>query len=207
MMAILYSVGIGYLLGCISPAALVSKIKNKDLRKNGTGNLGATNTLLVFGKGWGVFVMLFDVTKAFTACKLTQWLFPSVTAAGVLAGSCAVAGHIYPFYMKFRGGKGLAAFAGLILGVAPMLFPILLICSLTAMFVVNFTYAVPITVAPLFPVLYYICKADTVGTLILAAVGVLLVFVHIPNVHRAKRGDEAKMRDVVKAHLFRKLQG
>lgn len=105
VMAVVCSIIIGYLLGCISPAALVSKIKNKDLRKSGTGNLGATNTLLVFGKSWGVCVMLFDVAKAFTACKLARWLFPSLPIAGMLAGSAAVAGHIYPFYMKFRGGK------------------------------------------------------------------------------------------------------
>ena len=205
-MAVVCSIIIGYLLGCISPAALVSKIKNKDLRKSGTGNLGATNTLLVFGKSWGVCVMLFDVAKAFTACKLARWLFPSLPIAGMLAGSAAVAGHIYPFYMKFRGGKGLASFAGLILGVDPLLFPILLICSLTAMFIVNFTYAIPMTAAPLFPVLYYIRSADMAGTLILAAVGVLIVCVHISNIHRARRGDDAKMREFVKDYLLRKIQ-
>ena len=206
-MAIVCSIVIGYLLGCISPAALISKIKKKDLRKSGTGNLGATNTLLVFGKGWGVFVMLFDVTKTYTACRVAQWLFPWLSVAGTLAGGAAVAGHIYPFYMKFRGGKGLASFAGLILGVDPLLFPVLLICALTAMFVVNFTYAVPMTAAPLFPILHGVFNRDLAGTLILIAVGILLVWVHIPNIHRAKRGEEVKMREFVKDHLCRKANG
>lgn len=87
-----------------------------------------------------------------------------------------------------------------------MLFPILLICSLTAMFIVNFTYAIPMTAAPLFPVLYYIRSADMAGTLILAAVGVLIVCVHISNIHRARRGDDAKMREFVKDYLLRKIQ-
>lgn len=205
-MAVLKSVVIGYLLGCLSPAALVSKIKKKNLRENGTGNLGATNTMLVFGKGWGVFVMLFDVAKSYIACQMAKVLFPALPVAGVLAGSAAVVGHIFPFYMKFKGGKGLAAFSGLILGIAPLLFPILLAVAFTAMLAVNFTYAAPMTVGPLFPILYGVYRRDVAGTLILICVSILLVVVHIPNIYRAKRGEEVKMREFMKARLCPKTE-
>ena len=67
------SAAIGYGLGQLSPAALISKMKGKDLRKNGTGNLGATNTMIVFGKTYGILVMIFDVLKAYFAIKIAEW--------------------------------------------------------------------------------------------------------------------------------------
>ncbi|MBQ8724062.1 MAG: glycerol-3-phosphate acyltransferase, partial [Oscillospiraceae bacterium] len=69
----------GYLLGSLSPAALVSKLKRKNLRKNGTGNLGATNVMLNFGKKYGALVMLLDIAKAFVTVKLAAFLFPADT--------------------------------------------------------------------------------------------------------------------------------
>ena len=130
-MKILLCILIGYLIGSLNPAALLSKLKKKDLRKQGTGNLGATNTMIVLGKGYGALVMLFDVAKAFASVKLAQLLFADLAVAGILAGSAAVIGHIYPFYLKFQGGKGLAAFGGMILAVDPLLFIILLVIALT----------------------------------------------------------------------------
>lgn len=134
---------IGYLLGCLSPAALLSKIKKKDLRKEGTGNLGATNATLVLGKGCGALVMLFDITKAFAAARLAQRLFPAFIASGMIAGGAAVVGHIYPFYMKFKGGKGMAAFAGMILGTDPLMFIVLFAFSLVLMLALNYSAAMP----------------------------------------------------------------
>ena len=67
--------GLGYLLGSVSPSYILSKVKKVDLRQSGTKNLGASNTFVHFGRFWGVFVMFFDIFKAFVAVKLCQWLF------------------------------------------------------------------------------------------------------------------------------------
>ena len=75
-----------YLFGCVNPALVISKIKNKDIRESGTGNLGATNTMLNFGKGFGAFVMLFDVFKAVIAIDIAIFLCPTVRLAGLLSG-------------------------------------------------------------------------------------------------------------------------
>lgn len=192
----------GYLLGSLSPAALLSKLKNKSLRTHGTGNLGATNTMLVFGKGYGALVMLFDITKAFTAVKLAQALYPALFIAGLLAGSAAVVGHIFPFYLKFKGGKGLASFGGLILGVDPFLFLILLTIALTLMFVINYSVAMPLSAAILFPILYGIHSGSPAAFLIAAALSVLIIVKHIDNIHRVRRGEDAKIREYVKNHLL-----
>ena len=111
----------GYLIGTLSPAALIGKLKKRNLRKSGTGNLGASNVMLHFGKWLGVLVMAFDILKAFCAARLARYVFPHVPYIMMIAGIAAILGHIYPFYMHFKGGKGLAAFGGLIMAYEPWL--------------------------------------------------------------------------------------
>ena len=81
---------LGYLLGSLNPAALIGKIKHFNLRKHGTGNLGATNVLLNFGKGFAAVVMLFDIFKAFAAFHLASLFCGGVELAPYLAGAAAV---------------------------------------------------------------------------------------------------------------------
>lgn len=202
-MKILLCTLIGYLLGSLSPAALLSKLKKKNLRKQGTGNLGATNTMLVLGKGYGALVMLFDIAKAFASVKLAQALLPEIAVVGLLAGSAAVVGHIYPFYLKFKGGKGLAAFGGLVLGVDPLLFLILLVIALVLMVAVNYSVAMPMSAAVLFPILYGFRTGDAVAVVIATAVSVLIICKHFSNVGKARRGEDARIREYVKEHLLR----
>lgn len=201
-MKILYCLIIGYLLGSLSPSALISKLKKKNLRECGTKNLGATNTMLTFGKWYGLFVMLFDISKAYAAVKLAGMFFPALAVSGVLAGSAAVVGHVYPFYLRFKGGKGLAAFGGLVLGLDPLLFLILLVIALILMLIINYSVAMPMSAAVLFPVLYGIHSRDIIGALILTAVSVLIIYKHFSNIYKARRGEDVKIREFVKAHLL-----
>lgn len=194
---------IGYLLGSLSPSALLSKVKNTDLRELGTHNLGATNTMLVLGKRYGVFVMLFDIAKAFAAARLAKVLFPAFSVAGLVAGSSAVLGHVYPFYLRFRGGKGLAAFAGMVLAVDPSLFSFLLVLSVLLMLLVNYSAAVPMTAGLLFPILYGLRTQSFLAFAIAAAVSTLIILQHFGNVLKARRGEDIKVREYIKANLFR----
>lgn len=167
----LFSAVIGYFLGCLSPAALVSKLKNKNLRSNGTGNLGATNTMLVLGKSYGALVMVLDVTKGYISVRLAQRLFPLYSLAGLIAGCAAIVGHIFPFYLDFQGGKGLAALGGLVLGVDPILFLVLLIAGVAVMVITDHGYAMPITAAVLFPILFAIRSDSPAACLLALGVG------------------------------------
>ena len=125
---------IGYLLGCISPSYIISKAKKIDLRRCGTKNLGTTNAIMSLGKAWGAVVMFVDIIKAWIAVKLCQLIFPSLLLGGVVAGSASVLGHNHPFYLRFKGGKGIAAFGGFVLAfswqIFLMMFPtvIILLC-------------------------------------------------------------------------------
>ena len=103
----LLAVILGYLLGCSSMAYYIGKIQKTDIRTAGSGNLGASNTTVLFGWGAGVAVALHDIGKAILAVLAAKWLFPGLEYAGAAAGVACVLGHIFPFYLGFRGGKGL----------------------------------------------------------------------------------------------------
>lgn len=198
IMQILASLGIGYLLGALSPAALLSKIKQIDFRKKGTGNLGATNTMLLLGKGYGALVMLVDIGKAFLASKLAKLLFPQLAAAGLLAGAAAVVGHIFPFYMHFKGGKGLASFGGMVLAYDPRMFLGLLCAGVVLMLAVNYSVVLPMMAAAVFPVLVALHSGDLLLVLISAATGLLVIVKHWSIIGKVRRGEEIKVRDFLR---------
>jgi acyl phosphate:glycerol-3-phosphate acyltransferase len=106
----------GYLVGAVSPAALLARSRHVDLRGLGSGNPGATNVGRVLGLRWGVLVALLDVAKGF----LPALGFSLVDSdAGLVAGAAAVVGHVSSPFLRGRGGKGVAAAFGGVLGVAP----------------------------------------------------------------------------------------
>ena len=195
---------IGYLLGAISPAALIAKLKRKDLRENGTGNLGATNTMLVFGRTYGVAVMLFDIAKAFFAFKLAEWAVPEAEWLALAAGACAVVGHCFPFYLKFKGGKGLATFGGLVLAYEPWLFAFLLVTGVLLMILVNHSFILPFYATLFFAVYAAIREENILSFLCVALVSVLILVMAFEQLIRAVRGQDGKIREYIKTKLFRR---
>ena len=196
------SILLGYLLGSLSPAALISKLKKSDLRTQGTKNLGASNTLLTFGKAWGALVMLFDIAKAYLAYKLAQWICPAVSLIGMLAGSAAVVGHIFPFYLKFKGGKGLAAYGGLVLACDPMVFCGLLVLATILIIVTNHSSIMPMTAAVLFPILLFIRTQSIPMTVIAALISALMAWKHRENLMQAIRNEDLQIRKYIKENIF-----
>lgn len=185
---------LGYVLGSLNPAALLAKWKKVDLRKKGSGNLGATNTLVVMGFRSGLFVLLFDLFKTIFADRVARVLFPQLYLAGLLAACGAVIGHIFPFYMKFQGGKGVACLAGMILSFDFGLFMFLLAIGITMMFVFNYGVIVPVTVAAVFP-LFVLWKTQSFWAWVTTtAVGLLIIDRHRENFRKIKNGEEIKVR-------------
>ncbi|MBQ8514940.1 MAG: glycerol-3-phosphate acyltransferase [Ruminococcus sp.] len=193
----------GYLLGSLSPAALLSKLKQKDLREHGTGNLGATNTLLTFGAKCGAFVMVFDIAKSFLSVKLAGILFPALSIGGLVAGGGAILGHVFPFYMKFKGGKGLAAFGGMVLAFDPLIFLILLLLGSAVMLVLNHGVALTMTGISLFPILTGIRTGSVLPALAALIISIILLLKHIDNLIEVKNGEDIKIRDYLKEHIRR----
>ena len=203
-MKILVCVLIGYLVGSLNPAALISHLKHKDLRKTGTGNLGATNVLLAFGKRCGAFVMLFDITKAFVTVTLVELLVPDISWIGIATGTCVIIGHCFPFYLGFKGGKGLAAFAGLVLAYQPLLFVFLLITGVAFMLIVNYSFILPFYATVFFAIYVAITEKTLAMTVCATVVSAIIFAMHFGNLIKAIKGQDNKIREYIKNKMFKK---
>ena len=203
-MELLATLAIGYSFGSLSPAALISKLKKKNLREHGTGNLGASNTLLVFGKALGVFVMVFDILKAFFAAKLAELLFPKLAFSGLIAGFAAIVGHNFPFYLHFKGGKGLAAFGGTVLYCNPLFFLGLLLFGLLLMYILNYSVVMPMSAGVLFPILVYLQSGNGWEAAVAALSSLMIIIMHWSNIEKAKKRTDVPIREFVTKKLFRK---
>ena len=116
-MGYILSVVMGYLLGCSNLAYYISRAAKKDIRQSGSGNLGASNATILLGWKAGVAVAVHDAGKALLAVILANVFFYNLEHVGAVAGVAAVLGHIFPFYLKFKGGKGTASFIGMTLAL------------------------------------------------------------------------------------------
>ena len=197
-MRIFLCVLIGYFLGSLSPSYFFSLLKKKNLSKSGTGNLGATNAFLVLGKWCGVLVLVFDMGKTVLSFKLAQFLFPQIDVSGILSAAFSIVGHSFPFYLKFRGGKGLACLGGAALAINPTLFLILILICLALTFISNYAVTLAVSGAILFPIFYAFSAPSLFETLISAGMGILVLHNHLPNVKRIKEGREIKLSEYFK---------
>ena len=110
---------IGYCIGCIETAHVVGKLWKVDLRKHGSGNLGTTNALRVLGKKAGAMVFIGDILKSVIAYLICCAVFKdNGTIAGLFGSAGAILGHNYPFYLNFKGGKGIAVMIGMTAALA-----------------------------------------------------------------------------------------
>ncbi|MDE5558995.1 MAG: glycerol-3-phosphate acyltransferase [Ruminococcus sp.] len=200
---------LGYLIGNINPAYILSKLKGFDIREKGSGNAGASNVTMVMGKKAGVFTALFDIFKAFFATVIAMHLFPQIRYAKILSGVSCIMGHIFPFLMKFHGGKGLACLGGVILSFNQTVFFSLLLVEVIIALAVDYICIVAPSGAVIFTLVYAFLTGDPTGTFLLAVVSVIILFKHIENFERIHNGEEAhisflwKKNDEIK-HLNKK---
>ncbi|MBQ8408514.1 MAG: glycerol-3-phosphate acyltransferase [Clostridia bacterium] len=185
-------VSIGYLIGAFNPAYILSKLKGFDIRQRGSGNAGASNALIVFGKLVGVICALLDIAKTCLAIWLTGAIFPGLPFSFVLTGSSCILGHIFPFYMRFRGGKGLACLGGMILMFDWRVFLIMLAVEAVIVLVTGYLCFVPMSASVIFSVTYGIMRRDLIGAAILLAVAAVILFRHKENIKRIRAGIEAR---------------
>lgn len=189
---------IGYLLGCSNMAIYVSRYKKVDIRAVGAGNPGTANTVLTLGWGPGIIVGLHDISKGVLATLIAKTLFPHLEGIGQVAGAACVIGHIYPVFMKFKGGKGFAAYVGMWL-VTDWRFA-LGVLAIVVLIMLIFDY---LTIGTTFTVLalpVYFCVFFA-GWIPLAAVSVAsltVIWNHRENYVRIYRREEFGLRTALK---------
>lgn len=126
-LAILLCAAGGYVSGATPFGYLAGKLKGMDIRQHGSGNIGATNAIRVLGKGIGIPVFVLDLLKGWLPVWLAKaWLLTIpgteslLSTAAVVTGLAAVLGHMFTFWLQFKGGKGVATASGVLLGIAPI---------------------------------------------------------------------------------------
>ena len=205
-----------YLLGSIPFGVLIARAYGKDLRAIGSGNIGATNVARALGKKWAYICFALDVLKGMIPMLVTMPLATSESAQGnefvlhllwLAVGCAAIIGHIFPIYLKFKGGKGVSTSFGVALG----LWPYYTICALIAItvwiaVVLIWRYVSLASIAasvtfPLALILSIVIKPDwefaTLWPLVIAATAIPLMVIirHRENIKRLLAGKESKIRE------------
>lgn len=183
----------GYLVGTVNPSYIISKIKGFDIRKKGSGNAGASNAVLVLGRFIGVACALLDILKATFVIWLAKLLFPALAHTFAVTGIACIVGHIFPFYMRFRGGKGLACLGGTVLAFDWRVFLIMLASEILVAILTNYICFVPVTAGLVFPIVYGVMTHDVIGAVILLLGGFLITWKHKENFKRIRQGTEVHL--------------
>ena len=187
-----------YLLGSIPFGLLLSRLfGTADIRKEGSGNIGATNVARVAGPIAGILTLLLDAGKGALAVMLAVRLTNAAALWMMIAGLCALVGHCFPIWLGFRGGKGVATAAGVFLVLCPPAFLGATILFLLVVAYWRFVSLGSISAAAAMPLLVYIFWAPrhapplviTFGSL---TVALLIVFKHDANIQRLVQGDEPR---------------
>lgn len=193
---------LAYLLGALPFSIIAGKLlKGIDIREYGSGNAGATNTFRVLGKKAGIPVLLLDVLKGYAAVSLACYSAYSTDTEmyinlSLAFGVAAVLGHVFPVYVGFRGGKGVATLLGLMIGV----FPQAALLSI-GVFVVTLIFSRYVSLSSIlagivFPIGVYFLSKVLVSTMVIFSVFVpiLLIATHQRNIERIIRGEESKVK-------------
>lgn len=193
-----------YLLGSVPWGVLAARVRGVDIRKHGSGNIGATNVLRVIGKPWGVAVFVLDALKGFVAVRLAIWM--AATSAGseeyvefyaILAAAACVVGHSFPVWLGFKGGKGVATSAGALLGVVPIAAITIFLVWVVAFQITRYVSLASILAASALPIVVAILVwlQMTKGVVLLyftSAMTALVIWRHRSNIARIVNGTEPR---------------
>ncbi len=185
-----------YLLGSIPNGLLIARLKGVDLQKVGSGNIGATNVFRCVGKGWGIAAFVLDAVKGFVPAFFFPRLLESAPPwLGLACGVAAVAGHNWPVWLKFKGGKGVSTSAGMLLGIAPAAVGVGFAVFALTVALTRFVSLGSILAAIAVPAAYLWMNGAENRLLAgaLVVMGALVIFKHRANVGRLLRGTEPRI--------------
>lgn len=194
MSAVWYIVTVicAYLVGSSNMSYYISKIKKVDIKNKGSKNLGASNTVILVGWRAGVLVGLHDIAKGVAAVLIANAVF-DLPYIGAVAGVSCVLGHIFPFYLKFKGGKGFAAYIGMSFALNWKLAALLAVVIIAAMLVSDYMVVGTTLTVVLVPTVFGIAERSYILPLILLVATAVILIKHRDNFARLIRGEEFKL--------------
>ena len=199
MLYLFFSAVFSYLIGSISPSIIISKVFfGKDIRKTGSGNAGASNTVRVFGKKAGIAVFLFDFAKGLLAVVIAKIFIRYFNAEYLcvpVAGFFAQLGHVFPIFFGFRGGKGVATAVGSAMAIMPSVAIILLILFAIILFVSKTVALASGICAAIYPMLAYFLSDEykMLHLIFAACCSALIIIKHTDNFVRLLDGSEPRL--------------
>ncbi len=184
---------LSYVLGSIPTGLWLGlRLRKVDIREHGSKNIGATNTMRVLGKALGALALAGDVAKGLAAVKLVAQL-SDWEYAPIACGLAAIAGHTWPVFLKFRGGKGVATSAGVFFGLAPIPMGIALAVFLVIVGATRMVSAGSILAAVALTVTVFITSDDLALRIVTTCVSLLVIVRHRDNVRRILAGTESRI--------------
>ena len=197
-----------FLLGSFPTGYLVARSRGVDIRRHGSGNIGATNVFRTIGKPLGVFVFAIDAIKGFAAVWFSMQCAPpageAVTWAGIMSAVMVIVGHNYTPWLGFRGGKGIATSAGVLLALMPwaifcitvVWFVVFWLCRYVSVASISASAALPVSVAGLW-LAGVSGNAPLLGFALL--ISALAIWRHRSNIERLRQGVEPRFARKTKA--------
>jgi glycerol-3-phosphate acyltransferase PlsY len=194
-----------YLMGSFPTGFVLARARGVDIRKTGSGNIGATNVLRTLGRTAGVCVLVVDFLKGLLACLLLplliKVLFPDTVARSphaaeafeVLAGIGAVLGHNYTCWLHFKGGKGIATSAGVLVAWVPKALPIVLPVWLISFLLFRYVSLSSMLAAVTLPLAVWITGGTVTMITLTAALAILAILKHKTNIRRLLAGTEHRV--------------
>jgi glycerol-3-phosphate acyltransferase PlsY len=193
-----------YLLGSIPFGYLAGRLVGIDIRQAGSGNVGATNVVRVLGKGYGYPVFALDFLKGFGAVKISMLMAPgqpsewnSPEIVGILAAMSSILGHLYPPWLKFKGGKGVATSAGALLALTPVATLIGVAIWIIVFLLTRYVSLASITAAVVLPIVILVVSSQDQNqrkplVYSSACVAAVVIWRHRSNLSRLMRGTEPR---------------
>ncbi len=189
-----------YLLGSIPIGWIVGKVFfHLDIRKNGSGNIGATNALRLFGTKTGIIVLLLDMGKGFFATWLSITLLPAGSPFVAISALLVIIGHVFPIYLGFKGGKGVATAGGAFLALAPTSLGFALLVFVLVVAISRYVSLGSICAAVFFLIhslgrIWHAGTSDYASLILISTVVLMIVIMHRSNLERLSKGTEHKIK-------------
>jgi glycerol-3-phosphate acyltransferase PlsY len=184
---------VAYVLGSIPSALIVGKVGYKiDIREHGSGNLGATNTFRVLGIKAGAIVTVFDILKGTAAVLIPLIPFFNADVYPLIIGLFAVLGHTYPLFAKFKGGKAVATSSGIILGVSPLLFAVIIITFFLALYLSKYV-SLSSMITGVVSIIVSLFLKDIALMIVITMLTIFVFYRHTENIKRIINKTEPKI--------------
>lgn len=193
-MAYILMILMSYVLGSSNMAKYIAAIKKVDLSAGGSGNPGASNAVILMGWGAGVLTAVHDIIKSALAVVLAQLMFPDLPLIGAAAGVASVLGHIYPFWLKFKGGKGFASYLGMTIALHWKFSIAVLLLVVVVTLITDYIVAATTTTIVIVPVGIGLLAQSWLLPLILLIASAVIAWKHKDNYVRIYKGTEIGFR-------------